>query len=90
MKTLNLIIISSLFFASSALADNDAEQRQPTLAALETQQQSEWQLPEQRYQSIKQQKESLALDAQKLNAQIESELDARLSEKLDRQLQLDF
>jgi len=90
MKNLSFIIISGLLFANGALADNDNEQRQPTLAALETQQQSEWQLPEQRYQNIKQQEDSLALDAQKLNAQIESELDARLSEKLDRQLQLDF
>lgn len=90
MKKLSFIVISALFFASSALADNSIEQRQPTLAALEVQQQSEWQLPEQSYQSVKQEQHQLDLDAQKLNAKIESELDARLNEKLNRQLQVNF
>lgn len=90
MKNLIFIVISGLFFAGNVMADEPAEQRQPTLAALEMQQQSEWQLPEQSHQSAEQEKNQLDLDAQKLNAQIESELDARLSEKLNRQLQINF
>lgn len=90
MKNLSFIVISGLFFAGGALAEGPDEQHQPTLAALEMRQQAEWQLPEQSYQSVKQSKDRLNLDAQKLNAQIESELDARLSEKLNRQLQINF
>ena len=90
MKNLIFIVISGLFFASSAIADESTEQRQPTLAALEMQQQTEWQLPEQSYQSAKQEKNKLDLDAQKLNAQIETELDARLENKLNQQLKFDF
>ena len=90
MKTLTFIVISGVLLASSALADEASQHLQPTLAALESRQQTVWQLPEQSFQSAKQEKNQLDVDAEKLNAQIESELDTRLKDKLNQQLKFNF